>query len=92
MSDYIQQCLHKFKNQKPRRPQDAPHPSPLPQSVISAQLLAPTDKSTNLQAEGQTRKIVGSLLFYARAVDNKILKELNTIVRQTGSETDLTEN
>ena len=93
MPEYIQQCLHKFKHQKPRRPQDAPHPSPPPQFGIAAQLRAPTDKSNKLEAEGQTslQQIVGSLRLYARAVDNTILKALNTIARKTGSATELTE-
>ena len=43
-----------------------------------------TNEQTHLQ------QILGSLLFFARAVDNTILKALNTIARKTGSATELT--
>ena len=92
MPGYIQQCLHKFKHPKPRRPRYSPHPSPLSQFGTATQLLAPTDESSSLGTDKQTRlqQIVGSLLFFARAVDNKILKALNAIARKTGSATELT--
>ena len=64
MPEYIQACLHKFKHAKPRRPQDAPHPSPPPQFGVAAQLLAQPDETNKLDAEGQTRlQQIGALSY-----------------------------
>eukprot|EP00804_Cyclotella_cryptica_P003921 CCRYP_016106-RA/>CCRYP_016106-RA protein AED:0.11 eAED:0.25 QI:0/0/0/1/0.2/0.16/6/0/1395 len=69
---------------RPRKPQHAPHKHREIIYGAKEQLLPDNDTSPPLDAAGIKRiqGIVGSLLYYARAVDNKLLVALSTISSQ----------
>jgi hypothetical protein len=84
MDTYISALLLKYDHPRPRKPQHAPHKH---RDIIygaKEQLLPDNDTSPPLDAAGIKRiqGIVGSLLYYARAVDNKLLVALSTISSQ----------
>jgi hypothetical protein len=72
---YIKRLLHKVQHPTPARPQNCPHPAPPLMFGIAAQLTAPDDESPALTdtEKKKIQQVVGSLLFYARAVDNTML-------------------
>eukprot|EP00804_Cyclotella_cryptica_P023660 CCRYP_017686-RA/>CCRYP_017686-RA protein AED:0.36 eAED:0.36 QI:0/0/0/1/0/0/2/0/366 len=78
---YIQKVLQRFQHDTPKTPQRCPfQPHPRKFGADSQDTLPPDD-SKPLEPSGVTRvqQVVGSLLFYARAVDNTILPALSTI-------------
>jgi len=75
MDGYIADVLRRYNHPTPRKPQHSPHPH---QPIIygsSSQAVPTTDMGTPLCPSDIKRiqGIVGSLLYYARAVDNKLL-------------------
>jgi len=84
MDTYISTLLLKFDHPRPRKPQHAPHKHREIIYGTKEQLLPDNDTSPLLDAAGIKRiqGIVGSLLYYARAVDNKLLVALSTISSQ----------
>ena len=89
MKSYITDLLCKYNHQPPAKPQHAPHAH---RDIIygaKEQLLPETDTSPPLDETGIKRiqGIVGSLLYYARAVDNKLLATLSTISTQQATAT-----
>jgi hypothetical protein len=93
MKDYINNLLIKYNHPKPRKPQHAPHAHREIVYGAKEQLLPEADTSPPLDDEGIKRiqGIVGSLLYYARAVDNKLLATLSTISTQQAKATKNTE-
>jgi hypothetical protein len=89
MPTYVRDKLHEFAHPPPKRPQHAPHPAPEIRFGQSAQEPRKTDTSSPLPPAGKTRvqKVVGSFLYYGRAVDITILKALNTLARQQSAPT-----
>ena len=81
MKGYINEVLLKYKHPKPLKPQHAPHAHRPIVYGAKEQLLPDEDTSPPLDANGVKRiqGIIGSLLYYARAVDNKLLATLSTI-------------
>ena len=92
MPKFVPEKRHKFVHPQPKRPQHAPHPAPEIRFGRSAQEPRPPDSSPPLPPTGKTRvqKIVGSFLYYGRAVDITILKGLNLLSRQQSSPTKMT--
>ena len=93
MKEYINNLLIKYNHPKPRKPQHAPHAHREIVYGAKEQLLPEADTSPPLDDEGIKRiqGIVGSLLYYARAVDNKLLATLSTISTQQAKATKNTE-
>jgi hypothetical protein len=89
MPQYVPDKLREFGHTAPKRPQNTPHPSPEARFGKSAQETTPPDTSEPLPASGKKRvqQIVGSFLYYGRAVDITILKTLNTLSRQQSKPT-----
>ena len=81
MPGYVEQALQRFTHPTPTKPQHSPHPWIAPIYGASIQYAAPEDNSPPLTKQGITRlqQIIGTLLFYARAVDNTMLVALGTI-------------
>jgi hypothetical protein len=92
MPKFVPDKLHEFAHPKPKQPQHAPHPAPEVRFGRSAQEPRPPDSSPLLPPEGKKRvqKIVGSFLYYGRAVDITILKALNSLSRQQSAPTTMT--
>jgi hypothetical protein len=81
MPGYIANALHKFQHPLPKRPEDSPHAWLAPTYGTTTQLTPPLDDSPPLDAAGTTRRqeIIGTLLYYARAVDPTMLVALGTL-------------
>ena len=86
MPGYIKKKLQEYKHTMPTRVHRCPY-SPEPKKFGSeAQAPLPPDDSPKLDAKGIKRiqQIVGSILYYARAVDMTVLAALGTIaIKQT---------
>ena len=76
------------RSQDAGQPEDAPHGYAQPMYGAKQQF-AVTDKSPALDEEGKKRiqEIVGTLLYYARAIDSTLLPALNTIAAQQAQAT-----
>eukprot|EP00970_Alexandrium_tamarense_P017799 scaffold11398_cov137-Alexandrium_tamarense.AAC.1 len=81
MPGYIKNALQRYNHEPPDKQQHCPYP-PQPKKYGSdAQEPKPIDTSPILDKDGITRiqQIVGTISYYARAVDITILTALNTI-------------
>ena len=92
MANYIANLLVKYNHPKPRKPQYSPHAHRKIVYGTKEQLLPDNDTSHPLTdaATKRVQGIVGSLLYYARAVDNKLLATLSTISSQQSKATENT--
>ena len=92
MKNYIDELLIKYEHPKPRKPQHAPHAHREIVYGAKQQFAPEDDKSPRLDATGVKRVqgIIGSLLYYARAVDNKLLATLSAISSQQACATENT--
>jgi hypothetical protein len=92
MNGYIDEVLLKYHHQWPSKPQHAPHAHREIVCGATMQLAPAEDTSKPLDAAGIKRiqGIVGSLLYYARAVDNKLLATLSVIGTQQAKATENT--
>ena len=86
---YIQKVLHRFNHPNLQQPQYAPHKwerpnygAPVQHTNVESDLpLLPPKEITRIQ------QIIGSLLYYARAVENTILMALNCIASEQSATT-----
>jgi len=93
MPGYIDNLLIKFKHPRPSKPRLLPHAC-LPIAYSAKTQFAPDDDASALLSEIRKRRIqeiVGSLLYYARAVDNKLLVALSAIASRQAQATVATE-
>jgi hypothetical protein len=81
MPSYIEKALETYLDERPKRPQHASHAWTAPSYGSKVQLTPPADNSEPLNAGGLTRiqRIIGTLLFYGRAIDNTLLVALGTL-------------
>ena len=81
MDGYIDKLLIKYNRTRPRKPQLSPHCHREIVYWATKQLTPVEDTSPALDAAGIkcVQSIVGALLYYARAVDKKMLVALSTI-------------
>jgi hypothetical protein len=88
MPGYIERALHKFQHDPPTRAQHSPHAWTAPAYGATIQYTAPDDHSTKLDSCNITRlqEIVGTLLYYARAVDSTLLVALGSIASAPSTE------
>lgn len=91
MPGYIARALLRFKHPKPSRPQYSPHawnaPSYGAKTQYAKQDLSPALDMTNKQ---RVQEILGTLLYYARAVDNTMLPAIGTLATQQAAPTEKT--
>jgi len=82
MPGYIEKALETCLDERPERPQHAQHAWTAPSYGSKVQLTPPADDSEPLDAGGLTRiqQIIGTLLFYGRAIDNTLLVALGTLL------------
>jgi hypothetical protein len=89
MPGYIQKVLHKYKHEAPTKPQNSPYRIAPKKYGIGAQDTIPPDETPPASAEEikYVQGVVGSILFYARAVDMTFLVGLNTIATEQAAAT-----
>ena len=82
MPNYIKQALHTFKHPLAPKPEDAPHKWNQPKYGAKQQLANAEDDSPVLPPSDIThiQTVVGTLLYYAIAVDNTITVALGNLV------------
>ena len=92
MNNYINDMLLKYQHTRPKKPQHAPHAHRAIVYGAKEQLVPDDDLSPPLNEAGVKRiqGIIGSLLYYARACDNKLLATLSTISAQQAKATENT--
>ncbi len=94
MPGYSTKLMHKYKHCVPSKPQSFPY-SPAPkQHGAKTQALLPIDISPELLPDGvkQIQCIVGSILYYAPAMDITVLIALSSItIKQTKETTSMME-
>jgi hypothetical protein len=90
MPGYIEKALARFAHPPPARPHHSPHAWAAPVFGASQQLTAPADTSPPLNSAGLSflRQVIGTLLFYARAVDNTLLVALGSLASAQADGTD----
>ena len=71
MPGYIKTQIQRYKHSKPNLPQHSPHPVAPRRYGKSAQHPIPPDETPSAGPEDilRVQKVVGSILYYARAVD-----------------------
>jgi hypothetical protein len=81
MPNYISKALTKFQHTPSTRPQHSPHAWIPPDYGSKTQFTTPPDDSPPLDSFGLTRlqEVIGTLLYYARAVDSTMLVALGSL-------------
>ena len=89
MPDYVTKKLNQYQHQTPKKPQYAPHQWTKPAYGKTTQYAPEPDRSELLDSKGQRyiQSIVGTFLYYARAIDPTILPALNEISTQQSKPT-----
>ena len=92
MPGYVQQALHKFQHPPPNKPQDSPYPATVKQYGVQVQLTDHIDTSARLPAHKIKRlqQIIGTFLFYSRAVDPTLLTALSELSSAQATATEAT--
>ena len=90
MPGYIEALVKKLLHTPPAKPQYSPHTSVEPTYGQKVQYAQEPDTSTKLNAKQTTKvqSIVGSLLYWARAIDCTLLPGLNDVGRTQSSPTE----
>jgi hypothetical protein len=93
MPGYVETALHRFQHKAPAKPQDCPYKPAQRQYNTPVQLTEQPDDTQRLDKKGITtvQQIVGTFLFYARAVDNTMLPALNALGTQQANATEMTQ-
>ena len=92
MPGYVDHALHKFQHPTPKKPQDSPYPAAVKQYGVQVQLTDPIDTSARLPPHEIKRlqQIIGTFLFYGRAVDPTLLTALSELSSAQATATDAT--
>ena len=87
MPGYIDRALQRFNHKQPLRPQNSPHKWQRPNYSAKVQFAPKPDNTPVLNSTDTTpiQEVLGTLLFYARAVDSTMLKALGTIATHQAS-------
>jgi hypothetical protein len=92
MPGYIARALQRFSHPTPTKPQHSPHAWKKPSYGDKVQYAPDTDNSPALDAKDtkHVQEILGTLLYYARAVDSTMLTAIGSIATQQASATQAT--
>ncbi|KAL7501874.1 hypothetical protein ACHAXN_000047, partial [Cyclotella atomus] len=92
MEDYIDTVLTKYNHQRPKKPVLSPYKAAPISYGAKVQYTNDEDSMPPLDDAGvkHVQVIVGALLYYARAVDNKLLHALSEIGTQQAAATEAT--
>jgi len=92
MPGYIEAALQRFQHPMPPAPEHSPHGWQRPVYGMAQQMAPAPDATTPLPATGITRlqQIIGTLLYYARAVDPTLLVALGSLAAAQANGTEAT--
>eukprot|EP00978_Attheya_sp_CCMP212_P026418 scaffold86865_cov67-Attheya_sp.AAC.1 len=92
MPGYVKACIHKYQHPDPKRQQHAPHEWEHINYGAKQQMTKPHDDSPLLDTVGLKRMqgIVGTLLYYARALDSTMLMAIGSISSAQANSTEAT--
>jgi hypothetical protein len=81
MPGYIKKVLQKYKHCVPTKPQHCPYAPAPKQYGAKAQAPLPVDILPKLSLEEikEIQRVIGSILYYAHAIDITVLMALNSI-------------
>ena len=90
MPGYIKKALAKYLHEAPKKPQHSPYPVVPRKYGAAAQDPLPVDESPTLGEKERQRiqQVVGTILYYARAVDMTVLAALSSIASQQAKATE----
>jgi hypothetical protein len=89
---YIERALQRFQHLPPTRPQPSPHAWQKPNYGAKTQCAPLPDTSTPLDAAGtkHMQEVLGTLLYYARAIDSTMSVAISTLASQQAHGTNAT--
>ena len=92
MPGYVERALQRFAHPNPTRQQHSPHAWQRPKYGNKVQYAPDEDNSPILDAadKKKVQEVVGTFLYYARAVDSTMLPALGTIGSQQAKSTQAT--
>ena len=92
MPGYVDKALVRFKHELPTKPQDQPHRHTVPTYGATVQYAKQLEASPTLDKKGKkfVQQVIGTFLFYARAVDGTMLTALSTIASDQAEPTENT--
>ena len=92
MLSYVRDALKHFNHTAPQKPQDQPFPHVKPNYGAKAQYSSEDDTSTPLSKDKKrfVQEVVGTFLYYTRAVDATMLPALGSIASQQAAPTEQT--
>jgi hypothetical protein len=91
MPGYVQRALQRFNNAKPQRAQHSPHKWTAPVYGARQQYAAQDNTpALDLQHVKRVQEVLGTLLYYGRAVDCTMLAAIGSIATQQASATKMT--
>ena len=92
MPGYIARALHRFQHTAPIKKEHSPHPWQRPNYGAKTQYAPDADESPNVDAANKTRilEVLGTLLFYARAVDSTMLTAIGELATEQSQATKTT--
>ena len=92
MPGYVQEALIRFKKEQPHKPQEQPHKHVSPAFGKAQQYIEDAPESVPATAEEKTyiQQVVGTFLYYARAVDPTMLVALSAIAADQAAPTKTT--
>jgi hypothetical protein len=92
MPGYVARALQRFQHPNPSRPQHAPHMWQKPNYGAKTQYATPDDNTPFLDVKDTKRvqEVLGTFLYYARAVDSTMLVAIGEIATQQAKGTQAT--
>ena len=92
MPGYVHEALQRFRHEMPRKPNDSPHQHVEPKYGSKVQYSKEADNSRLLNKEEKkfVQQVLGTFLYYARAVDGTMLTALSAIASEQSTPTEKT--
>jgi hypothetical protein len=92
MTGYIKAALHKYQHAAPARPEHAAHTWNPPMHGAKTQYVEDETTSAALSDKGvnKSQQLMGTLLYYARAVDPTLIMPVNVLASEQSKATALT--
>ncbi|KAI2503216.1 Reverse transcriptase (RNA-dependent DNA polymerase) [Fragilaria crotonensis] len=92
MPGYIARALQRFQHVAPPKPEHSPHPWQRPTYGAKTQFAPEPDTAVALDATDKTRilEVLGTLLYYARAVDSTLLTAIGELATEQAGGTKTT--